>query len=199
MASESLATAHGEHVMRPASISDATSTYRRDDTCKSPEVFHAVIAEGTPGLSLGEPTKGNKAQFWRQPVEYAHVLIVAGWRGTSSTSVAFERLLEAPPHQADSAACHQDFGPGVLSLMSPKRPGSLSKFGNGHDASGPRTEPPPDAFELVPAGSSIPRLARIGRVARARMMFFHGARRERGDLERACRRWRAKGPQERRE
>jgi len=128
-----------------------------------------------------------------------HVFNLTGYRGTASTFVAFERYPQAPTHEACSAVRHQDFGPGVPSLTSPKRPGSLSKFGNGHDASGPRTEPPPDAFELVPAGSSIPRLARIGRVARARMMFFHGARRERGDLERACRRWRAKGPQERRE
>jgi len=63
---------------------------------------------------------------------------------------------------------HQGFGPRVFSLMSPKRPGSLNKFGNGHNGIGSRTEPLPDALELVPAGSSIPRSAMMGSVARAR-------------------------------
>jgi len=60
--------------------------------------------------------------------------------------------------------------PGRTQLDVPKRPGSLNRFGNGHDAIGSRTEPPPDAFELAPAESPIPNSVRIDKVA-ARMLF----------------------------
>ena len=136
MAREGLTPAFREHVVCPALIPDSPAAYRGSDACEPSEVFHSVPSEGPPHLGLSEATKSEKPQRRRQPVEYTQVLILAGWQGRPRALVIFERYPEAPAHEAESAAPHQDLGSDVVSLMSPKRLGSLSRFGNAFAANG---------------------------------------------------------------
>ena len=136
MAREGLTPAFREHVVCPALIPDSPAAYRGSDACEPSEVFHSVPSEGPPHLGLSEATKSEKPQRRRQPVEYTQVLILAGWQGRPRALVIFERYPEAPAHEAHSSARHQSPGVGGVSLMSPKRPGSLSRFSTSAIGSG---------------------------------------------------------------